>query len=125
MSNFIDYNDIDSIAKDIWLFLTDEKMPKKASIKKKAFLHEVSIMLQAIKEHERVKHIKPSSTEVAARLFGIHHHLEESKKIYYLEEELLPILKLLGLPDPDRGALTVDIIQQYKEDQSNKSPAIS
>lgn len=47
----IDYNNLDQLAKDIWLFLTNAKLPKKASIKKESFMHEVTIMMDVARQH--------------------------------------------------------------------------
>jgi hypothetical protein len=41
-----DYTDFNMLASDCWLFLTDDSRPKKAKIKRKAFLHEVKIMIE-------------------------------------------------------------------------------
>ena len=34
------------MAKNAWLFLTNDKMPKKAKVNKKAFIHEVSAQIE-------------------------------------------------------------------------------
>lgn len=41
--------------------------------------------------------------EFAALLFAIHEHDEATEKIVYFEEDLLPILKYIGLPEPEWG----------------------
>lgn len=40
-----DYSNFAALAKDCWLFLTTDKMPARANIKKEAFLHEVAAMI--------------------------------------------------------------------------------
>lgn len=42
----INYSDYKQLAEDCWLFLTNDKMPAKATISKKAFIHEVKIMIE-------------------------------------------------------------------------------
>lgn len=51
LSKPIDYSDVDNLAKDVWLFLTDDSMPDKKTISKEAFLNEVSAMLESVKVH--------------------------------------------------------------------------
>lgn len=41
--------------------------------------------------------------DFAGLLFSIHHHEKKSEKIIYYEDDLLPILKYLGLPKPKWG----------------------
>lgn len=68
---------------------------------------------------------------LAGLLFGIHEHNELTEEIYYNEKDLLPILKIFGLPEPDWGesfsllsfsedekkriAVTVDRIRVFKD----------
>ena len=63
------------------------------------------------KEEQEYKH-PVTGEDVGALLFGIHHHYpsdeehiskKDSEKIFYFEEDLLPILKALGLPEPIWG----------------------
>jgi len=42
----IDYSDYSKLAEDCWLFLTDDSRPEKAEINKKAFIHEVKVMIE-------------------------------------------------------------------------------
>lgn len=44
--NPIDYSNYEQLAKDCWLFLTNDKLPARANIKKDAFLHEVKVMIE-------------------------------------------------------------------------------
>jgi hypothetical protein len=59
----IDYTNIEQLAKDVWLFLTNDSMPDEAVIKKEAALHEVAAMITSavafnqdklLKEHLQV-----------------------------------------------------------------------
>ena len=45
--NPIDYSNYEQLAKDCWLFLTNNKMPARANIKKDAFISEVKIMIES------------------------------------------------------------------------------
>jgi hypothetical protein len=42
----IDYTNYEQLAEDVWLFLTNDKRPEKATIKKAAFIHEVKVMIE-------------------------------------------------------------------------------
>jgi hypothetical protein len=55
----INWDDTDKLAKDCWLFLTDDSMPEKKIINKKAFLHEISAMLELVKNHFQSEPPKP------------------------------------------------------------------
>ena len=61
--------------------------------------------------------VKPD--ELGGLLFHIHTHDEGGKIIYY-EEDLLPILKAMGLPDPKWGKNLT--IKEYKK-RKNEYPA--
>ena len=43
---------------------------------------------------------KINGEDVAALLHNIHEHHPKNEKIIYYEEDLLPVLKALGLPKP-------------------------
>ena len=45
----IDYTNTEALVSDIWLFLTNQNMPDKAVINKEAFFHEVSVMIDAVR----------------------------------------------------------------------------
>lgn len=45
MTEKIDFTNVEEIANDCWLFLTNDKIPNKAEINKEAFLHEVKAIL--------------------------------------------------------------------------------
>lgn len=45
----IDYNDTKQLVEDLWLFLTSDKMPAKANIKKEAFAHEVGVIIDTVR----------------------------------------------------------------------------
>lgn len=47
----IDYNNTGALVDDIWLFLTNGKMPDKATISRKAFTHEVGAMIETVRQH--------------------------------------------------------------------------
>jgi hypothetical protein len=50
-----------------------------------------------------------SGKELGALLFAIHEHESASGDIVYYEEDLLKVLKAIGLPDPEWGeCLTVE-----------------
>lgn len=49
----IDYNDTRQLVEDLWLFLTNEKMPAKAMIKKEAFEHEVGVMIDLVRTYAK------------------------------------------------------------------------
>lgn len=51
----IDYDNTKQLAEDIWLFLTSDKMPDKATVKKSAFIHEVTTMIDVVRQHEQTK----------------------------------------------------------------------
>lgn len=46
----IDWNNTGQLVQDIWLFLTNDKMPKRATIKREALYHEVGIMIDLVKQ---------------------------------------------------------------------------
>lgn len=45
----VDFTNAEQMAQDAWLFLTNDEMPDKYKIDKKAFLHEVGCMLELMK----------------------------------------------------------------------------
>jgi len=45
-----------------------------------------------------------TAKELAGLLFNIHQHDSETGEIIYKEKDLLPILKALGLPEPEWGS---------------------
>ncbi len=45
---------------------------------------------------------KITGKELGSLLFNIHHHKEDGR-IIYLEDDLLPLLKAIGLPEPIWG----------------------
>jgi hypothetical protein len=47
----IDLGNVDKCTNDAWLFLTSDYMPSKATIKKEAFDHEVSVMIDMCRQH--------------------------------------------------------------------------
>jgi hypothetical protein len=47
----VDFTNAEQMAQDAWLFLTNDEMPNKYKISKKAFLHEVGCMLELMKGH--------------------------------------------------------------------------
>jgi hypothetical protein len=49
MSEPIDWSNLDQLAADIWLFLTNDSNPERASIPRDAFLHEVKSMMESVK----------------------------------------------------------------------------
>lgn len=57
----IDFDNTQQLAEDIWLFLTNAKLPAKATINKKAFLHEVKTMLDTVREHTRTRTLESLS----------------------------------------------------------------
>lgn len=46
---------------------------------------------------------KITGEELGGLLFNIHKHIGKDGKIIYYEEDLLPILKAIGLPKPKWG----------------------
>lgn len=46
-----DFGNINEMLKDCWLFLTDDTMPKSASIKRDAFNHEVGSIIESCRQH--------------------------------------------------------------------------
>lgn len=66
-----------------------------------------------VKEEPKEKYKHPvTGHDVGALLFGIHEHYptckremskEHGEKIFYFEEDLLPILKAIGVPEPIWG----------------------
>lgn len=64
---------------------------------------------------------KITGEELAGLLFHIHHHdTKKGDKIIYYEDDLLPILKFLGLPSPKWGKAYT--IEQLKELRKGKVP---
>jgi hypothetical protein len=51
LSSPIDFTNAEQMTQDAWLFLTSDKMPEKATVKKEAFDHEVGCMLELMKGH--------------------------------------------------------------------------
>jgi hypothetical protein len=47
LNHKIDYSNYEQLAKDVWLFLTDDSMPDKAKIKKAAAIHEIKVMIES------------------------------------------------------------------------------
>jgi hypothetical protein len=47
----VDLNNLDQMAEDIWLFLTNANLPPKATIKKESFIHEVKVMMDMVRQH--------------------------------------------------------------------------
>lgn len=45
----INFNDTKALVADLWLFLTNDKMPNKAIISKEAFCHEVGVMIDSVR----------------------------------------------------------------------------
>lgn len=60
--------------------------------------------------------------ELAGLLFSIHRHDSDTEEIIYKEEDLLPILKAIGLPEPEWGeCLTLKQFLKLKKKSKNKS----
>lgn len=51
----IDWSNYEQLAKDCWLFLTNDKMPDNSKISKAAFLHEVKVMIESAVLFEKKK----------------------------------------------------------------------
>lgn len=49
----IDFSNTEQLVNDLWLFLTDKPLYDSATIKKEAFTHEVTAMINTIREYER------------------------------------------------------------------------
>lgn len=48
----IDFGNTDQLVLDAWLFLTNKPLHEHATIKKEAFIHEITALINAIREYE-------------------------------------------------------------------------
>lgn len=87
--NKINWSNYEQLAKNVWLYLTDDRVPENATINKEAFIHEVSAMIQsacmfAIEEARRVKKQRNSYEQellfANRKLLNIKVELEELEK---------------------------------------------
>jgi hypothetical protein len=65
-SERIDLGNVEQLTKDVWLFLTNDSMPEVAEIKREAFEHEVSAMIESARQfhaHERLTSITDAYDE--------------------------------------------------------------
>lgn len=53
MGEKIDYANTHQLVADTWLFLTNKPLYKEATVKREAFNHEVSAMIDTVREYER------------------------------------------------------------------------
>lgn len=51
----VDFDNLDQMAKDAWLFLTADNMPKCFLVNREAFGHEVKAMLENVRQHHAKK----------------------------------------------------------------------
>lgn len=56
--------------------------------------------------------------ELAGLLFSIHTHDKKTEEIIYKEKDLLPILKAIGLPEPEWGECLT--LKQFLKNKSKK-----
>ena len=66
-------------------------------------------------------HITPEN--LGGLLFNVHHHHPDNEKIIYYEDDILDILRVIGLPDPVWGKNLT--LKKYKGIKNEASPKMS
>jgi hypothetical protein len=61
---------------------------------------------------------RPTPAELGGLLFTIHHHHPRNEKIFFYEDDLLPILTACGLPEPKWGKTLK--LEDYLKDKKGR-----
>lgn len=110
----IDFCNYKQMAKNCWLFLTNDKMPKSAEIKKEAFLHEVGVMIEIAASYAKKQSVESNVPTQVMSAAEIYHSIEHVKQPIEFEDSFLNGEDELERVLEDNRNLQMEVVNQEK-----------